>query len=135
MSKIIAPNVASVAVTEATISPSFAGSTAGHTPGPWTVEEAWGAEPGDPLSLCFHEIRANGETIASTWASPHLANARLMAAAPELLLIVQQSAKTFRLYEALHREKGTPDGERKADKNAAVAAVCEAAIARVEGRS
>lgn len=34
-------------------------------------------------------------------------------------------AETFREYEALHRAKGTPDGEAKAQRNAEKAKLCE----------
>lgn len=54
-----------------------------HTPGPWVICEAHGIQG----ELCFHKIvcEATDETIASTWAGPHEANARLIASAPELL--------------------------------------------------
>lgn len=59
-----------------------------HTPGPWKVEENYGKlkdEPPEATKLCFHSIVAGNETLASTWARPHGANARLMATAPEML--------------------------------------------------
>lgn len=53
-----------------------------HTPGPWIVTKARGTED----EICFHEIRdAEHITIASTWAGPHEANARLIARAPNML--------------------------------------------------
>jgi hypothetical protein len=57
-----------------------------HTPGPWTVTDA----VADDGELLFHEIRADRKTLASTWARPHIANARLIAAAPELLAVLER---------------------------------------------
>lgn len=55
-----------------------------HTPGPWHYLEAWSDRKNE--HLCFHTLHAeNGKILASTWAGPHIANARLIAAAPELL--------------------------------------------------
>lgn len=54
---------------------------------PWRVAEARGTND----ESCFHEIiDANHKTIASTWAGPNEANARLIAAAPELYEIVRK---------------------------------------------
>lgn len=62
-----------------------------HTRGPWSVSEEWGAERGEPLELCFHSIQdSEGKFVSSTWAGPHEANARLIAAAPELLEALQE---------------------------------------------
>ncbi len=60
-----------------------------HTPGPWVFRENWGKakdEPEKMRKLCFHSIETpKGTFLASTWGEPHLPNARLIAAAPELL--------------------------------------------------
>lgn len=42
------------------------------------------------------------------------------------------SAATFKVYAANHRVKGTPEGDAKAAANDDAAAVCEAALAKVE---
>lgn len=53
-----------------------------HTSGPWKRVDAIG-----PAGEClFERIEAtDGKIIASTWAGSHRANARLIAAAPDLL--------------------------------------------------
>lgn len=57
-----------------------------HTPGPWHVADMIGKEEDETdFRLCFHAIKAGDEFVSSTWAGPHIANARLIAAAPELL--------------------------------------------------
>ena len=52
------------------------------TPGPWRVQEEWGANN----ELCFHSIRSalHNNYIASTWAGPNGPTARLISAAPDL---------------------------------------------------
>ena len=53
-----------------------------HTPGPWRFEDMVGV--GD--EIVFQVIKgADGRHLSSTWAGPHVANARLIAAAPDLL--------------------------------------------------
>lgn len=62
-----------------------------HTPGPWTVDPMRGPDG----ELCFHSIIAGTDgwdCIASTWAGPNEANARLIAAAPSLFSYVQSRA-------------------------------------------
>lgn len=56
-----------------------------HTPGPWKIERA-----SDPGPFHFHYlVDATDKIVASTWAPPSEseseANARLIAAAPDLL--------------------------------------------------
>lgn len=53
-----------------------------HAPGPWRFEDA----PGIGDEVCFQVIRDSaGHHVSSTWGGPHLGNAKLIAAAPELL--------------------------------------------------
>ena len=46
-----------------------------------------------------------------------------------LVGLLREAAATFRRYEALHRDKGTPDGDTKAEANAYIAGRIEAALA------
>lgn len=72
--------------------------------------------------------------VVSTWAPNRTtSNAATMSAAPDMLNELRACAAIFREYEALHRDKGTPEGDAKADANAAHAARCEALIAKAEG--
>ena len=96
-----------------------------HTPGPWVVRE-------DPRTF-----RPSIEKEDRTYFIAHVdecmakeANARLIAAAPDLLADLREAAATLRRYEALHRAKGTDDSTAKAEVNAALAARFEATIAK-----
>lgn len=102
-----------------------------HTPGPWEYL-------GDPeerecrVRQAISVRRGNGYlselTICESVSSE--ANAKLIAAAPDLLNDLQEAAATLRRYEALHRAKGTEDSTAKAEVNAALAARFEATIAK-----
>lgn len=48
---------------------------------------------------------------------------------------LRASYATFRVYEANHRSKGTPEGDEKAAANATAAALCEAALLETERMS
>lgn len=105
--------------------------SAQHTPGPWCVE--------DPMDFELTIVEAGKEThewrfIASCslpdgdndqdFTSGEVqANARLIAAAPELLAACQEIVRTGLLEEAMH-----------GDQRAAVA-LCEAAISLATGES
>lgn len=53
-----------------------------HTSGPWTVKENHGSDEKNK----FHSIHGpDGDRIASTWIGPHIGNANLIAASPDLL--------------------------------------------------
>ncbi len=95
-----------------------------HTPKPWKYGvrkdgSIW-------LSLGNPELGAHyqGDLVATE------ADAKLIAAAPDLLADLQEAATTLRRYEALHRAKGTDDSTAKAEVNAALAALFEATIAK-----
>lgn len=60
-------------------------------------------------------------------------DARLIAAAPELYEALKAAAITFRTYESIHRDKGTPDRNAKADANRIMAEQCERALAKARG--
>lgn len=61
-----------------------------HTPGSWTMRA-------DPTGGMSHEIYGSFVTIARTYAAAreHEANARLIAAAPDLLAACKAIAKCF----------------------------------------
>ena len=55
--------------------------TAGHTPGPWRYDYESG--------YCGEIIAANGSSVCSFDDEPNKADAKLIAAAPELLAVLQ----------------------------------------------
>jgi hypothetical protein len=61
------------------------------------------------------------------------ADARLIAAAPELYAELFDAAATFRAYEQMHAAKGTVEGDMKARSNAEKAERYEAALAKARG--
>jgi hypothetical protein len=93
-----------------------------HTPGPWWIENYF-ARPKhcDP----YFQVVADKSGIASVYENE--ANARLIAAAPELLA----ACKLVTDYEAIHLNGGI--GYCVAIKTSALNAVCNA-IAKVEGK-
>lgn len=99
------------------------------TPGPWDTRDddkritvGVGLVEG-PNGYDVAEVYNDDCDRDEAWA-----NARLIAAAPELLSACVHAAAQFRYYEKLHSEKGTPDGDEKAHRNAEMAERCEAAI-------
>ena len=73
-----------------------------HTPGPWRVS------PGAPGE--FHTILSKGEPIAHVLPTGDklqvITDARLIAAAPELLEVLEQAVASYHL--SLYRADGTP---------------------------
>lgn len=61
-----------------------------HTPGPWVVK----GEPSDLLCVVDHDSRyiVDRFKLGGRGIEEHLANARLIAAAPELLTALKQAA-------------------------------------------
>ena len=107
-------------------------SEAKHTPGPWgaignLVRSPMHQPEGLPRGVQIVECR-DGYFLPHTEEAK--ANARLIAAAPELLSDLREAAATLRRYEALHRAKGTEDSTAKAEVNAALASRFEATIAK-----
>lgn len=120
-----------------TLSDNLNDLAARHTPGPWefVMDGTWPMilssaldEDGEvrvPVVDMFH----GGYDFADRgW--PLAANARLIAAAPDLLEACIHAACQFRYYEQLHLAKGTQDGDEKAHRNHELASRMEAAIAR-----
>ena len=100
------------------------------TPGPWKI-----------MSDSPEGFEIESEHESSFWAfvsydtpeAERMANAQLIAAAPELLSDLKEAAQLLRNYEKLHRRKGTIDGFVKADRNRAWAEQFEATIAKALG--
>lgn len=74
-----------------------------------------------------------GHFVEDCAAEETLANARLIAAAPELLADLEVAAAQLRQYEALHRAKGTEDSLAKAEVNSDLAGRFEATINKALG--
>lgn len=102
-----------------------------HTPGPWQhlgdpearecrVRQIASVRRGDG----FYSERTICECVSSE------ANAKLIAAVPDLLADLREAAATLRRYETLHRAKGNDDSTAKAEVNAALASRFEATIAK-----
>ena len=111
-----------------------------HTPGPWkTLEHSWSdtsiVAEGFDHGICLLDINHATEESQEADEALMAANARLIAAAPELLADLIDAAKTLRHYETLHRAKGTTDSNAKAEANAALAARFEATIFRATGEN
>lgn len=69
----------------------------------------------------------------------HLAVAELAARTSDPMMhkgvdIIKRCAKRFREYERSHADKGTKEGDEKADRNADMAALCEQFIAKLEAQ-
>lgn len=109
-----------------------------HIPGPWMAAAAPSSVVGWPVvgpggrSICSVSYLAHAATKdgSAPYKAEVGATAKLIAAAPDLLAELREAATIFRRYEQLHREKGTVDGELKANANADRAARIEAAIAK-----
>jgi hypothetical protein len=82
-----------------------------HTPGPWRLDDIGGD---DYNAIAGGE---DGSIIASTWGGTHPANARLIAAAPELYEIAKRTAAHFE------------------DTDAPLGIAARAALAKVDGES
>ena len=113
------------------------------TPGPW---KAWGhnvyrAGAGDGANICaMSELRATTEVrhTEPSFNSPHLetiyANARLIAAAPEMYEALRSMVAGFKPFTFRPvGAPGSPAREEQDEQNRAHAAA-RAALAKVEGR-
>lgn len=106
-----------------------------HTPGPWRATN-FSSVVGCPITAQPDKTK-NTVVIAGVhgaagddYRAEVEANARLIAAAPDMAEALRKAAAQFRLYERLHAAKGTPDGNEKARTNAVMAAECEAALTK-----
>lgn len=105
------------------------------TPGPWRLTPRFQSKVDvihdDPREGAASTTVAR-VTVRDTWLVQQSANARLIAAAPELCADLRKAAEVFRQYEDLHRAKGTAEGDAKADVNAALASRFEATLRKVD---
>lgn len=121
-----------------------------HTPGPWEVLNetevftGLGADSGDGVKALPSDgwmIADCGDCVTFTEIGPaelgrdlRKANARLIAAAPELLADLEEAAKTLRRYEILHWAKETNESDAKAKVNGDLAARFEKTIDKARGK-
>lgn len=107
-----------------------------HTPGPWTVHGV--VQNTGSISICAGQLGIADVTnavsvIDQVLGKPpkaQMANAQLIAAAPNMLADLIEAAATLRRYEANHRAKCTDDSLKKADVNAELASRFEQTIAK-----
>lgn len=104
-----------------------------HTPGPWVVDpdSPNDISPADDLGLGIANV-SNVDNIDGRWlfGDESKANAKLIAAAPDMIAALERAALQFRFYEQAHREKGTDESMRKAEVNAGLAYDIEQVIAK-----
>lgn len=115
-----------------------------HTPGPWRVEEGttliWGdCNPDDTTTYGMgYPIAECRMTPSASWAKGPKkyeeaeANARLIAAAPDLFEVATLFASSLEYLIALDRKKGDDEG---ASMKGITLNVVRAALAKAEGRS
>jgi hypothetical protein len=110
------------------------------TPGPWEIEDDGqhnvdingGSQDTDSRWLALAQVAV----IVDDEDCPiGRANANLVVSAPRLYRELEACAGIFRAYEALHLEKGTEDGARKARVNAAYADSIEHTLAAARGEA
>jgi hypothetical protein len=113
-------------------------SNPSFTPGPWKIGNR------SVYSLCANIDGPGWTMLASVIVrltgdefdhAEGIANAHLIAAAPNLYAKVQIAATIFREYERLHTAKGTFSGDAKARRNAEYAEEMEAALAKARGET
>ena len=79
-----------------------------YTPGPWAMKSADSRHIGEPYRAV--EITSSKSGLAYQWATVHgddrVANARLIAAAPELLAACQEVMRNFVAAKAEYDFKG-----------------------------
>lgn len=118
--------------TDFTPGPYFSGREANLQCGDWQIDT--------PGSCSYRYIAAGDDCVPVAIVTSDFnnderldANTALFLAAPDLHEAVSRAARMFRHYEALHRAKGTKDGDDKAASNAGIAEFCEAALAKANG--
>jgi hypothetical protein len=100
------------------------------TPGPWAVDNSRHEGSINRMEPLRHIGMVSNFLYDHSSRAENEANAKLIAAAPDLLEDLREAAATLRRYETLHRAKGTDDSMAKAEVNAALASRFEATIAK-----
>ena len=103
----------------------------GHTPGPWTYDGTVAFSDRPDLPCVVDEYRL---VVAQCWDDGHTddeceANARLIAAAPELLEALEDAAEAFRIVAEVAEDLRMEGLESFREREAAA----RAAIARARG--
>ena len=99
-----------------------------QTPRPWSVHGR--------MKDCVTFIGPEGEenlflkNVDGYYACQNEEDAKLIAAAHDLLADLVEAASTLRRYETLHRAKGTDESTAKAEVNAELASRFESTIAK-----
>lgn len=99
------------------------------TPGPWRVVSEW-IDDGDGSEVEIYSVSGPNPDDLILDQPIDLADAKLIAAAPDMIAALERAALQFRYYEEAHREKGTDDSMRKAEVNAGLAYDIEQVIAK-----
>jgi glutamate dehydrogenase/leucine dehydrogenase len=94
-----------------------------HTPGPWVAVGTWVEHPGKVADICTCATRMFGQEKLGRTYDEECANARLIAAAPEMLEALREIAAA------------SSSSRRLAINMAAIERIASAAIAKAEGRS
>ncbi len=100
-----------------------------HTPGPWKVDVSSLKPDGTPYAYYIIEDAPDWNCIASTFVDANLANARLIAAAPDVLEALELILPLARGY----RPAGQTDTAKRTCNSWIQAA--EAAITKAKGQS
>lgn len=98
------------------------------TPGPWVVDESRHDGCINRLEPFRHIGMVSQFQHDASSRAENEANAKLIAAAPDLIADLIVAASTLRRYEQSHRAKGTEESNAKAEVNAELAARFEATI-------
>lgn len=98
------------------------------TPGPWEMHP-----DGIPYFSCSVAGAAFGPVVMAGSHEQMVADAKLMAAAPDLLAACEVAEEMFRLYARVHQRKGTSAGQAKAESNRVMADRLREAINRARG--
>lgn len=111
---------------------SIPSATPPWTAGPWHVGQA--------VNGNWIEVGKSGKpaicrTFQGWGVEMEDANARLIAAAPEMAALIRKHRDQFEFYRQSHTAKGTEDADRKAQVNADLVAECDELLSRIQGES
>lgn len=102
-----------------------------HTPGPWLAVGTWVEHPGKVADICTCATRMFGQEKLGRTYDEECANARLIAAAPDMLA---EMVRYLPVIEAAERDPALWE-RLTAGTGIATANGYRAAIAKAEGRS